>query len=64
MTDSQQDIWSQWLLNRRFGGNPELMKKAFDFLYPVRDKVLSHIHLEDNEILLISPWSVMNRLMW
>jgi len=52
MTSSEQDIWSQWLLNRRFGGDPELMKKMFDYLYPVRDKVLSHIHLVENETLL------------
>jgi arsenite methyltransferase len=52
MTDSGQDIWSQWLLNRRFGGDPARMQKMLDFLYPVRDKVLSHIHLEENETLL------------
>jgi arsenite methyltransferase len=52
MTSSQQDIWSQWLLNRRFGGDPERMKKMFDFLHPIRDKVLSHIHLEENQTLL------------
>jgi arsenite methyltransferase len=50
--NSQKDIWSQWLLNRRFGGDPERAKKMFDFLYPIRDKVLSHIHLEGNETLL------------
>jgi arsenite methyltransferase len=50
--NSQKDIWSRWLLNRRFGGDPERMKKMFDFLYPIRDKVLSHIHLEENETLL------------
>lgn len=52
MTDSQKDIWSQWMLNRRFGGDPERMKMMFDFLHPIRDKVLSHIHLEQNETLL------------
>jgi len=52
MTDSGQDIWIQWLLNRRFGGDPERMKKMLDHLYPVRDKVLSHINLEDEKILL------------
>jgi len=52
MTNSQTDIWSQWLLNRRFGGDPERMKKMFDFLYPIRDKVLSHINLGGNETLL------------
>ena len=23
MAELQQDIWSRWLLNRRFGGDPE-----------------------------------------
>ena len=52
MTSSQNDIWSQWLLDRRFGGDPERMKRMLDFLYPIRDKVLSHIHLEEGETLL------------
>ena len=52
LPQSGQDIWSQWLLNRRFGGDPERMQKMLDFLYPIRDKVLSHIHLEQNETLL------------
>jgi ubiquinone/menaquinone biosynthesis C-methylase UbiE len=52
MTDSGQDIWIQWLLKGRFGGDPERMKKMFDWLYPVRDKVLSHINLEAEETLL------------
>ena len=47
-----QDIWIQWLLKGRFGGDPERMKKMFDWLYPVRDKVLSHINLEVEETLL------------
>ena len=52
MTDSGQDIWIQWLLKGRFGGDPERTKKMFDWLYPVRDKVLSHINLEDDKTLL------------
>jgi ubiquinone/menaquinone biosynthesis C-methylase UbiE len=52
MTDMPQDIWIQWLLNRRFGGDHQRMKKMLDFLYPVRDKVLSHIDLGDDETLL------------
>jgi ubiquinone/menaquinone biosynthesis C-methylase UbiE len=52
MSDTQQDIWIQWLLNRRFGGDPERMKKMFDFLNPVRDKVLSHINVGENQTLL------------
>ncbi len=52
MAVSQRDIWSKWLLNRRFGGNAEQMKAAMDFLYPVRDKVLHHANLGENETLL------------
>jgi ubiquinone/menaquinone biosynthesis C-methylase UbiE len=52
MTDSGQDIWIQWLLKGRFGGDPERMKKMFDWLHPVRDKVLSHINLGDEGTLL------------
>jgi SAM-dependent methyltransferase len=52
MTGSNKDIWSQWLLNRRFGGDPARMQKMLDFLTPIREKVLSHIHLEENGTLL------------
>lgn len=52
MSDSQQDIWSQWLLNRRFGGDPQRMQKMLDWLYPVRDKVLSRIDLGNGDTLL------------
>jgi ubiquinone/menaquinone biosynthesis C-methylase UbiE len=52
MSESQKDMWSEWLLNRRFGGNAERMKAAMDFLYPVRDKVLHHANLGENETLL------------
>ncbi len=52
MTELPQDVWSQWLLNRRFGGDPQRMKRMLDRLYPVRDKVLSHVQLGDDEVLL------------
>jgi ubiquinone/menaquinone biosynthesis C-methylase UbiE len=52
MADSQYDIWAQWLLKRRFGGDPARMKMVIDRLYPVRDKVLSHVNLKDNGTLL------------
>lgn len=47
-----QDIWSQWLLNRRFGGDPQRMQTVLDYLYPVRDKVLSNANLAEGETLL------------
>lgn len=52
MADSQKDMWMQWLLNRRFGGDAQRMKMAMDRLYAVRDKVLSQIHLGDSGTLL------------
>jgi len=48
----QRDMWSEWLLNRRFGGNAEQMKAAMDYLRPVRDTVLLHASLGEGETLL------------
>lgn len=47
-----QDIWSQWLLQRRFSGDPQCMQSVLDYLYPVRDKVLTHARLAEGETLL------------
>ena len=52
MAESRRDIWSEWLLKRRFGGNAEQMKTTLDCLYPVREKVLHHANLGENETLL------------
>ena len=53
MTEPELDIWAQWLLHRRSGGDTERMKSALvNFLYPVRDKVLSHADLKEGETLL------------
>jgi len=48
-----QDIWKEWLLERRFGGDQELMQKALsEFLYPIRDRVLDHAALQEGKTLL------------
>ena len=52
MAESKHDIWSEWLLNRRFGANAKQLKATMDCLYPVRDKVLQYAHLGENETLL------------
>lgn len=53
MKKSKQDIWAEWLLHRRFGGDIEQMKSVLtDFLYPVRDKILSSAKLGEGETLL------------
>jgi arsenite methyltransferase len=50
--ESQSDMWSQWLLKRRFGGDPQRMQEMLDWLYPVRDRILSRIQLGDGETML------------
>jgi ubiquinone/menaquinone biosynthesis C-methylase UbiE len=45
-------MWSEWLLKRRFGGDVEQMKATMEYLYRVRDEVLEHATLRDDEILL------------
>jgi len=46
------DIWSEWLLRRRFGGDPNQLKRFTDALYPVRDRVLANANLSEGDTLL------------
>ncbi len=52
MSNSTSDIWSQWLLNRRFGGDSKRMQHMLDRLYQVRDRVLRPLSLHEGETLL------------
>jgi ubiquinone/menaquinone biosynthesis C-methylase UbiE len=52
MTQRTTDIWAQWLLHRRHGGDPQRLKATLDHLYPVRDRVLTHAQLNDGGTLL------------
>jgi arsenite methyltransferase len=52
MAEDSQDIWSRWLLKHRFGGNPERLKAVMDYLLPVRERVLAHAALAEQEALL------------
>jgi len=52
MTQAKHDIWSDWLLERRFGGNVRQMKAAMRYLYRVRNRVLRHARLREDETLL------------
>jgi arsenite methyltransferase len=47
-----QDIWSRWLLHRRFGGDPQRLQTVLNYLYPVRDNVLDHANFAEGETLL------------
>jgi len=46
------DIWAQWLLDRRHGGNRQLLQATLNHLYPIRDRVLNSARLEDGSTLL------------
>src|SRR5579863_6993974 len=52
MTKSTQDQWTQWLLQRRHGGNAEKQKAVLKVLLPIRDKVLQNARLAQGETLL------------
>jgi len=47
-----RDIWSEWLLERRFGGDAVQLKRLIDQLAPIRDRVLAGAVLKDAETLL------------
>ncbi|MBE9168834.1 class I SAM-dependent methyltransferase [Pleurocapsales cyanobacterium LEGE 06147] len=49
---TNQDVWSQWLLQRRFGGDPQQLCMLLDSFYPIRDKVLDRTQLRGGETLL------------
>jgi arsenite methyltransferase len=46
------DIWSEWLLKRRFGGDAAMMRQTLEILYPVRDRVLQNAGLSTSDVLL------------
>jgi len=52
MTERAPDLWAQWLLDRRHGGDARRLKATLDFLYPVRDKVLTSARLKNGGTLL------------
>ena len=52
MKASPLDQWSDWLLHRRFGGDPQQMRSVVAQLAPIRDTVLHHAALAEGETLL------------
>ena len=52
MNRSAPDIWSEWLLKRRFGGNSAELQRLLQHLYPIRDQVLTKAALQDGDTLL------------
>jgi ubiquinone/menaquinone biosynthesis C-methylase UbiE len=48
----RRDEWAEWLLHRRYGGDPAELQRMLDSLYPVRDKVLANARLAAGETVL------------
>lgn len=46
------DKWADWLLRRRHGGDPELLRRQLEFLQPIRDRVLENAALRTEDIVL------------
>ncbi|HEY0388889.1 MAG TPA: class I SAM-dependent methyltransferase [Gaiellales bacterium] len=46
------DCWTEWLLRRRFAGDPDVERRVLEDLRPVRDRVLDGARLAPGEALL------------
>ncbi len=47
-----RDMWSEWLLHRRFGGDAQRIQAVLEYLRPVRDRVLDNARLAEGDIVL------------
>jgi arsenite methyltransferase len=52
MANSTQDQWAQWLLHRRFGGDPQRLQAMLEGLSTWRDRILQNAHVTPGESLL------------
>jgi ubiquinone/menaquinone biosynthesis C-methylase UbiE len=52
MSETGRDRWAEWLLHRRFGGDPDELRRTLDFLEPIRDRVLANAAIAPGETLL------------
>lgn len=51
-TSDTRDRWAQWLLERRFGGDPKRTESTMRFLAPVRERVLDNAQLREGDVVL------------
>jgi arsenite methyltransferase len=49
---SSQDRWAAWVLDRRFGGDPDQAERGLRELAPVRDRVLEGAGLREGDVVL------------
>jgi hypothetical protein len=52
MTEPARDMWAEWLLERRHGGDPEDLEATLDYLYPVRNRVLDNAGIGEGDVVL------------
>ena len=52
MSDPARDRWAQWLLERRFGGDPEHRDSFLEGVTTWRDRVLGNATVREGETLL------------
>ena len=52
MTEPVRDQWAQWLLERRFGGDPGQREKHLGYLIPWRDRILENAAVQRGETFL------------
>ena len=52
MSAAARDRWSEWLLNRRFGGDAERREEFLEGLVPWRDRVLGGAGVGEGDVLL------------
>jgi ubiquinone/menaquinone biosynthesis C-methylase UbiE len=47
-----RDMWSEWLLHRRHGGDPESLRRTLEWLAPIRDRVLANARVTEGDVVL------------
>src|SRR5918993_5866788 len=52
MTEPVRDQWAEWLLERRFGGDPGQRESLLEGLIPWRDRILENAAVQGGEALL------------
>lgn len=52
MAEAEGDRWASWLARRRHGDDPELLRRALEYLVPVRDRVIAGAHLSAGATVL------------
>jgi len=53
LAESKRDIWAEWLLHRRCGGDRDLMNAELAlYFHPIRDRILTRAYLSDGDTLL------------